>query len=70
MRCGRWVQLRARSFCFRRTITGIDLDDQASRFYVDKAAATTLDEDAQVGGCCALFGVRHRMVTAVDAVCV
>ena len=49
MRCGRWVQLRARSFCFRRTITGIDLDDQASRFYVDKAAATTLDEDAQVG---------------------
>jgi hypothetical protein len=40
------LQLRARSFCFRRTITGIDLDDSTSRFYVDKAS-DSLDDDAQ-----------------------
>ena len=42
-------QMLSRSFCFRRTITGLDPADRAARLYVD-TVSSRVDEDAQV--CC------------------
>lgn len=38
----------SRSFCFRRTIEGLDVADSAARLYIDKDASGGVDAEAQV----------------------